>query len=175
MIFKPLKLTGAWLIEPEPFKDERGTFSRTFCAQEFAKHGLVTDFPQHSFATTNKCGTVRGMHFQQAPHGEVKLVRCAAGAIYDVIVDLRPGSVTYRQWLGVELTQANGHQIYVPEGFAHGCQTLADNSSVQYLISTPYAPHAASGVRYNDPAIGVEWPLPVAALSARDEQWPDLS
>ncbi|MEZ5857063.1 MAG: dTDP-4-dehydrorhamnose 3,5-epimerase [Hyphomicrobiaceae bacterium] len=174
MIFKPLSLTGAWLIEPEPYRDDRGTFARTFCAEEFAANGLAITFPQHSLALTKARGTMRGMHFQRQPHAEIKLVRCVAGAVYDVIIDLRPKSATYGRWLGFELTQANGHQIYVPEGFAHGCQTLTDDASVQYLISKPYAPEAASGVRYNDPAFAITWPLPVTAISDRDAAWPLL-
>jgi dTDP-4-dehydrorhamnose 3,5-epimerase len=172
MKFNPARLHGAWLIEPSPYRDERGSFSRTFCLEAFGKQGLQTLYPQHSVATTALAGTVRGMHFQVPPHAEEKVVRCISGAIVDVIVDLRPESPTYLQWQAFELSAANGHQVYVPKGFAHGCQTIDDNTSVQYLISTPHAPEAASGVRYNDPQLRINWPLAVTVVSDRDLAWP---
>jgi dTDP-4-dehydrorhamnose 3,5-epimerase len=175
MIFTELALQGAWLIAPEPFTDERGSFARTFCAEEFARHSLDTIYPQHSLSTSKKRGTLRGLHFQLPPHDEVKVVRCVAGAIYDVVVDIRMGSPTYRKWVGVELSADNGHQIYVPRGFAHGHMTLTDNASVLYLISAPYAPGAAAGVRYDDPAIGVKWPMMPIVVSERDKSWPRLT
>ena len=174
MLFKPARLAGAWLIEPTSYRDERGSFTRTFCEAQFAQHGLETRYPQHSIAISNKKGTLRGLHFQRAPHEEVKLVRCVAGAIYDVIVDLRPASPTYLQWQAFELSDKNGHQVYVPPGFAHGCQALTDDAAVSYVISTPHAAQAASGVRYDDPKLGVRWPLAVSVIAARDADWPLL-
>jgi dTDP-4-dehydrorhamnose 3,5-epimerase len=175
MRFEALSLEGAWLVSPEPFVDARGSFARSFCRDEFRSNGLATDFPQHSLAQTRQQGTVRGLHFQRAPHTEVKLVRCVAGAMYDVIVDLRPQSPTYRKWVGVELSAANGRAIYVPKGFAHGCQTLTNDVTVLYLISEPYVPEAADGVRHDDPALGITWPLPVGQISDRDLSWPWLA
>ncbi|MDX2157749.1 MAG: dTDP-4-dehydrorhamnose 3,5-epimerase [Hyphomicrobiaceae bacterium] len=174
MQFKPLALGGSWLIEPEPFRDERGAFMRTFCEAEFGSLGLVDRFPQHSLSVSHRRGTLRGLHFQRCPHAEVKVVRCVGGVIFDVIVDLRPESATYRQWVGVELSAANGRAIYVPEGFAHGCQTLTDDAVVCYLISSPYEPDAASGVRFDDPVLAIGWPLPVSSISERDRSWPGL-
>ena len=172
MRFHETKLRDAWLIEPEPVRDERGFFARTFCVREFAERGLVTDFVQHSVSQTKAKGTVRGMHFQRPPHAEVKLVSCAKGALLDVIIDLRPNSPTYRQWQGFELTPDNRRRLYVPEGFAHGFQTLTDDTETAYLISAFYAPEAASGVRHDDPAFAIDWPLPVTVISEKDRSWP---
>src|SRR5262245_25420335 len=155
MRFLETKLPGAWLIEPEPVVDNRGHFMRTFCAREFADRSLVTAFPQHSLSATKARGSVRGMHFQRAPHTEVKLVACAKGAMLDVIVDLRADSPTHGKWQGFELTAVNGHQLYIPAGFAHGFQTLTDDVETRYLISQFYVPSASAGVRYNDPAFGI--------------------
>lgn len=174
MLFKPTGLHEAWLIEPTPHVDHRGAFARTFCVQEFGANDLETQFPQHSTSVSVCRGTLRGLHYQLAPHDEVKVVRCVAGAIYDVIVDLRPQSPTYRQWQGFELTAANGHQLYIPKGFAHGHQTLTDNASVFYLISAPYMPGAARGIRYDDPLLDIAWPTPVSTMSDRDRTWPLL-
>ena len=174
MIFKPSRLAGAWLIEPTPHVDERGRFARAFCEAEFAEHGLETRFPQHSISVSKLAGTLRGLHFQMAPHGEIKVVRCVSGAIVDVIVDLRPDSPTYLQWEAFDLSAENGCQVYVPKGFAHGCQTLCDDAAVHYLISVPFVPGAAAGVRYDDPRLAIRWPRPVAAISRNDEQWPLL-
>jgi dTDP-4-dehydrorhamnose 3,5-epimerase len=174
MRFDETKLTGAWLIEPLPARDHRGSFARTFCAREFATHRLVTDFVQHSTSLSLTRGTLRGMHFQRAPHGEVKVVSCLKGALWDVIIDLRPGSLTYRCWQGFELTGENRRQLYVPEGFAHGFQTLCDDTEASYLISAFYAPEAATGVRYDDPAFTIDWPLPVTVISEKDRSWPDF-
>lgn len=174
MRFLETKLCGAWLIEAEPVYDERGFFARTFCAREYATRGLTTRFVQNSTSHSKLRGTLRGMHFQRAPHGEVKVVSCLKGAIWDVIIDLRPGSSSYRQWQGFELTAQNRRQLYVPEGFAHGFQTLCDDTEVGYLISAFYAPEAACGVRYDDPAFAIEWPLPVTAISEKDLSWPDF-
>jgi dTDP-4-dehydrorhamnose 3,5-epimerase len=174
MRFSQLELCGAWLIEPVPARDERGFFARTFCAQEFEDHGLTSRFVQHNTSASVVTGTLRGMHFQRAPHGEVKVVSCLKGAIWDVIIDLRPRSPTYRQWQGFELSAANRSQLYVPKGFAHGFQTLCDDVEVGYLISAFYAPAAADGVRHDDPAFAIEWPLPVSVISEKDRTWPDF-
>jgi dTDP-4-dehydrorhamnose 3,5-epimerase len=172
MRFSNTELCGACLIEPTPARDERGFFARTFCVKEFKQQGLTTRFVQHNVSQSARRGTLRGMHFQSAPHGEVKVVTCLKGAIWDVIIDLRPKSQTYRQWRGFELTAGNRHQLYVPKGFAHGFQTLCDDVEVGYLISAFYAPAAASGVRYDDPAFAIAWPLPVSAISEKDRAWP---
>ncbi len=174
MRFEAISLDGAWLVHPEPMQDDRGFFVRTFCVNEFRDRGLETEFPQHSVSCSFRKGTVRGMHFQRSPHGEVKLVRCLSGSICDVIIDIRPESPTFRQWRGFELSADNGLQLYIPKGFAHGFQTLSDDTRVNYLISEFYAPAAASGVRYNDPAFDVAWPLPVTTIAVKDLQWPDF-
>lgn len=173
MQFLPTELKGAYIIEPTPASDERGRFERSFCTREFQSAGLHTEFVQHSQSWSSSQGTLRGMHFQRAPHGEIKLVRCLRGRIWDVILDLRVASPTFRCWQGFGLSEDNRHQLYVPEGFAHGFQTLTDDVEVGYMISTPYAADHASGVRHDDPAFGIEWPLPVAAISTRDRNWPD--
>jgi dTDP-4-dehydrorhamnose 3,5-epimerase len=172
MQFCPAALNGAWLIELDPVQDERGFFARTFCAREFAAHGLETEFPQHSTSYSAVRGTVRGLHFQREPHSEAKLVRCLRGEIWDVIVDLRPDSPTFRRWEGVTLSAGNRRQIYVPKGFAHGFQTLTDEVEVSYLISAYYVPESASGVRFDDPVFAISWPLPVTVISDRDRSWP---
>jgi dTDP-4-dehydrorhamnose 3,5-epimerase len=174
MQFTKTDLEGAWLIEPAPMRDARGWFARTFCEQEFAANGLETRFVQHSTSQNERKGTLRGMHFQRPPHAEVKLVRCLKGAVLDVVVDLNPGSATYRQWRGFELSADNRRQLYIPRGFAHGFQTLQDDSEVGYLISEFYTPEASAGVRWNDPAFGVVWPLPISVISEKDRAWPDF-
>lgn len=175
MKFTKTELNGAWLVEPEPVRDTRGWFARTFCEQEFAAHGLETRFVQHSTSQNVERGTLRGMHFQTAQHAEVKLVRCLKGAILDVIIDLNPGSPTYRRWQSFELSTENMRQLYVPKGFAHGFQTLEDNCEIAYLISEFYAPAASTGLRWNDPAFGITWPLPVTVMSDKDKAWPDFA
>jgi dTDP-4-dehydrorhamnose 3,5-epimerase len=174
MIFNPTPLRNAYTIDWEPRSDERGLFARTFCAEEFGRHGLVSAFVQANISDNRLTGTVRGMHFQKPPHAEVKLVRCVRGAIFDVIIDIRPESPTYRMWFGTILSAENGTMMYVPEGFAHGYQTLADDSTAFYLVSEPYTPHAETGVRYDDPIIGVTWPLPTTNVSSKDSDWPLL-
>jgi dTDP-4-dehydrorhamnose 3,5-epimerase len=174
MRFEKTKLHGAWLIEAESAHDHRGFFARTFCVREYEERGLTTRFVQNSTSHSNTRGTLRGMHFQRAPHGEVKVVSCLRGALWDVIIDLRRESPTYRQWQGFELTAANQRQLYIPEGFAHGFQTLCDDTRAGYLISAFYVPQAAGGVRYDDPAFAVEWPLPVSVISEKDRSWPDF-
>lgn len=168
-------LRDAWLIEPLAVRDERGSFTRTFCRGEFAEHGLQTVFVQHSCSRSHIRGTIRGMHFQRAPHAEVKIVSCRSGAIWDVIIDLRTGSPTYCRWQGFELTADSNRQLYVPAGFAHGFQSLCADTEVSYLISAFYAPTAAAGVRYDDPAFDINWPLHVAAISEKDRSWPDFA
>jgi len=175
MLFRPTRLAGVRLIDLEPARDERGFFARTFCVEEFAAQGLETRFVQHSLSHTARAGSVRGMHFQHAPHQEVKLLQCVRGAIHDVLVDLRPESPTHLQWEGYELTLENRRQLYVPAGLAHGFQTLAPDTEVAYLISAFYAPTAAAGIRHDDPAFGIAWPLPVADISAKDRAWPDFT
>jgi dTDP-4-dehydrorhamnose 3,5-epimerase len=175
MRFSETELCGAWLIEPVPASDDRGFFARTFCAREYAEHGLTTSFVQNSTSYSVERGTLRGMHFQRAPHGEVKVVSCLRGALWDVIIDLRSESPTYGRWQGFELTAQNRRQLYVPKGFAHGFQTLCDDTDAGYLITTFYAPGAASGVRSCDPAFAIDWPLPVRVISDKDKAWPEFS
>jgi len=174
MKFIPLRLSGAYLIEPEPIRDERGHFSRVFCREEFQKRGLNPHLQQCSCSFNLKAGTVRGMHFQKDPYGEEKLVRCTQGAICDVIVDLRPDSETYRQWESVILNSTNQHSLYIPQGFAHGFQTLEDHTEVFYQISTPYVPTAASGVRYNDPSLNIIWPQAITVIAPKDLKFAEL-
>ncbi len=171
MRFLPTKLEGAFIIEAEPAEDSRGLFARTFGAREFKEHGLATVFVQCSTSFSVRRGTLRGMHYQGPPACEAKLVRCVAGAVYDVIVDLRPESPTYLQHVGVELTARNRRSIYVPEMFAHGFQTLEDNAEVFYQISEFYAPDKATGLRFDDPKLGIVWPLPVSCISEKDQNW----
>jgi dTDP-4-dehydrorhamnose 3,5-epimerase len=175
LLFMQTDLDGAWLVDQEPAGDNRGFFSRAFCMREFAAHGLVTDFVQHSLSFSALRGTLRGMHFQAEPHGEVKVVECVKGAIWDVIVDVRQQSCTLGRWKGVELNAENRRQLYIPEGFAHGFITLSDDTEVRYLISAFYEPSAARGFRHDDPAFAIPWPLPVAAISDKDRNWPDFA
>ncbi len=173
MIFAETKLKGAFVLEPERREDHRGFFARTFCKHEFEAHGLNPRVVQCNIAYNKRKGTLRGMHFQDPPHQEAKLVRCTKGAIYDVILDLRPASPTYKQWVSVELTEENHKMLYVPEGFGHGYQTLTETTEIIYQVSQFYAPESARGVRHNDPAFGIQWALPVAVISPVDEGWPD--
>lgn len=175
MQFEPLQLAGAFLIRPEPIRDDRGFFARSFCADEFAAHGLKDGFVQCNISYNARKGTVRGMHFQLHPHEEVKLVRCTAGAIHDVIVDLREGSPTRGQWLAAELTAANRHMLYVPEGFAHGFKTLADETEVFYQMGSAYVPGSAAGLRYDDPALAIDWPTGEVVISDRDLSYPPFA
>ena len=172
MIFKEAKLRGAYIIEPELIEDERGFFARTWGQEEFASRGLNPKLVQCNSSLNKQTGTLRGMHYQVPPHEEAKLVRCSAGAIYDVIVDLRRDSPTWGKWLGVELTSRNRLMVYVPEGFAHGFQTLEDDSEVFYQVSEYYYPESARGVRWDDPAFGIEWPLGISVISERDRSHP---
>jgi dTDP-4-dehydrorhamnose 3,5-epimerase len=174
MIFKETKLKGAYIIEIELMEDERGFFARSFCVKEFKEYGLNPNIAQCNISYNEKKGTLRGMHYQVAPHEEVKLVRCTMGAIYDVIIDLRPDSLTFKQWLAVELTKENRRLLYVPEGFAHGFQTLEGHTEVLYQISEFHHPEWARGVRWNDPTFGIFWPVNVEIISIGDQQYPDF-
>jgi dTDP-4-dehydrorhamnose 3,5-epimerase len=175
LIFTETKLPGAFVIEPERREDERGFFARTFCKREFESRGLNSQVAQCNTSFNKKKGILRGMHFQAAPFGEVKLVRCTAGAIYDVIIDLRPASHTFKGYFGVELSAENGAMLYIPEGFAHGFQTLRDGSEVFYQMSQVYSPEHARGVRWNDPAFGIEWPADERIIVERDRTYPDFA
>ena len=175
MKFSRTSLAGAWLIELELRADERGFLARTFCEKEFAALGLNTDWPQCNLTLTKQCGMIRGMHFQAEPKPEIKLIRCAAGKIFDVIVDVRRGSPTFGKWEGFELSAENRRQLYVPGGFAHGFQCLTDNGEMFYQMSEFYFPELARGLRWNDPVVNIRWPLPMATLSERDRQLPLLA
>lgn len=172
MIFTPTALGGATIVEIERLEDARGHFARTFCEREFAARGLAARMVQSNTSFTRRAGTLRGMHFQAAPHAEDKLVRCTRGAIWDAIIDLRPQSPTYCRWIGVELSESNGRMLVVPQGFAHGYVTLTDDVVVDYQISEFFAPEAARGVRHDDPAFGIAWPVPVRSMSERDASCP---
>lgn len=174
MIFTESPLAGAYTIELTRIEDDRGFFARTYDAESFAARGLPAEMPQCSVSFNAHKGTLRGMHFQAAPHGEDKLVRCTSGAIFDVIVDLRPDSPTQRRWFGIELTAENRLSVFVPKWFAHGFVTLKDDTEVFYMISAPYAPGYERGVRWNDPALAIRWPIEPAILSARDAGFPLL-
>ena len=174
MQFSEIKLKGAYLVRLQKIEDERGYFARSWCGDEFRRAGLNPGMVQLNVGFNRKRGTIRGMHFQMSPHAEAKYIRCTRGGIYDVIVDLRETSPTFRQWYGMELTAENGLSLYAPEGFAHGYQTLSDETEMCYMTSASYAPGAARGVRWNDPAFDIRWPLPVAVISAQDRGWPDF-
>ena len=174
MRFTETTVPGAWLIELEPIADDRGWFARTFCAEEFAAHGLDPAVAQCNASFNVRGGTLRGMHYQAEPHGEAKLVRCTRGAIFDVLVDLRAGSPAFCGWTGHELTDTNGRMLYAPVGTAHGFVTLAEDTEVLYQMSYPYVPDAARGVRFDDPAFGIEWPVAPAVISERDRGFPDF-
>lgn len=173
MIFTKTPLEGAFTIEVEKREDDRGFFARTFCANEFEQHGLVNRIVQTNMSRTLKKGTVRGMHYQIPPYQETKLVRCTQGAIFDVIIDLRKESPTYKQWFGVELSAENYKMLFVPRDFAHGFVTLTDNVEVTYEVSEFYTPNSESGIRFNDPEINIQWPVEVTDTSEKDANWPD--
>ncbi len=175
MIFTPTALSGAFVIELEKREDERGYFARSFCADEFSRHGLEPKVVQCNISFNKSRGTLRGMHFQQAPYAEVRLVRCTRGAVHDVIIDLRRNSPTFKQSFAVDLTPDNGKMLYVPQGFAHGFLTLADNTEVFYQMSEFYHPESAGGVRYNDAAFGIQWPEEVKVIAEKDTAYPDFS
>lgn len=172
MIFNPTKLEGSYVIDLEPFSDERGWFARYYCKNEFQQISHQQEWVQMNHSVTYEKGTLRGMHFQLPPFREIKMVRCIAGVIFDVIVDIRKDSPTFLQWTGVELSADNKKMLYIPEGFAHGFQALTSNCELLYHHSAYYTPGAEGGLRYNDPAMKIEWPLPVTVLSARDANHP---
>ncbi len=176
MIFTETKLKGAFMIDIEPREDERGFFARAWCKREFEQHGLLLRVVQANMNFSKKKGTLRGLHYQSPSHAEIKLIRCTKGAIYDVIVDLRPDSDTHKQWVGVELNADYHRMLYVPEGFAHGYQTLEDNTEVFYPVSSFYRPEAERGVRWDDLAFAVRWPtVEERIISEKDRCWPDYS
>ncbi|MPZ78386.1 MAG: dTDP-4-dehydrorhamnose 3,5-epimerase [Deltaproteobacteria bacterium] len=174
MIFTETKLPGAYIIELERLADERGFFARAFCRDEFEQHGLNSSVAQCNISFNRKKGTLRGMHYQVAPHSEAKLVTCVAGSVYDVIIDLRTDSATYSQWLAVELSAHQRSMLYIPEGFAHGFQTLEDDTEVFYQMFQFYQPAAGRGVRWDDPAFAIRWPDGPRILSDRDRSYPDF-
>jgi dTDP-4-dehydrorhamnose 3,5-epimerase len=173
MTFKETPLSGAFTIALAAMADSRGSFARTFCQRSFAEQGIAFPVAQCNRSRNTKRGTLRGMHFQRAPHEEAKLVRCSRGAVWDVIVDLRPGSATLGKWFGVELSERNDISLYVPAGFAHGFQTLTDDVTLEYTMSAFYEPSSADGVRWDDPAFGIAWPIATPILSERDRTYPD--
>jgi dTDP-4-dehydrorhamnose 3,5-epimerase len=173
--FTPGRVHGAFVIDLDRRSDERGFFARLWCGEELAAQGLSAHVAQINTAVSPQRGTLRGMHYQVAPHEEVKIVRCARGAIFDVALDLRASSPTYRQWMGAELTAENARMLYVPQGCAHGYLTLADDTEVIYLASQPYEAAAARGVRYDDPSFGISWPVAVMVISGADRGWPLVS
>jgi dTDP-4-dehydrorhamnose 3,5-epimerase len=174
MIFTESPLPGAFLVDFAPIADERGFFARAYCAEEFAARGLGPELRQCSVSYNTRKGTLRGLHYQRAPHEEHKLVRCTAGAIFDVIVDIRPRSPHYRRWFSTQLTSQNRRSLFIPPGFAHGFITLSDQTEVYYMISVPHAPEHGQGFRWSDPAFGIEWPLAPSVISPRDAAYPLL-
>ncbi len=169
MIFHKTSLPGLFVIDMQPFVDDRGLFARTFCAREFSERGLETHYVQCNHSSTKSKGTIRGMHYQNPPHAEVKLIRCTSGAVWDVVIDVRAGSPTFLQHVGVELSAINGKMMYIPKGFAHGFQTLSDEAQLAYQHSSYYYPDAESGLHYADPALNIAWPLPVSRISEKDK------
>jgi len=173
MEFIETRLKGAFVVRLKRIEDQRGFFARGFCHDEFLAHGLNANMQQLNIGFSHLKGTVRGLHYQKAPHQEAKFVRCTSGAIYDVAVDLRPDSPTRGEWVGLELTAGNGTMLYAPEGFAHGYQALTDGAEMYYMTSVPYAPGAGAGVRFDDPALRIDWPLAVSVVSDQDRTWPN--
>lgn len=172
MIFTPTPIEGVFVISPEARSDERGFFARIFCAEEFAKYGLNSQWVQMNNSFTTQKGTIRGLHFQRAPSAEVKLVRCIRGIVWDVVVDLRSDSPTFGKWYAAELSAENRAMMYVPEGVAHGFQSLTDDSELLYMVSAAYSPMCEGGLRFDDPTVGITWPLSVSVLSDRDRNLP---
>jgi dTDP-4-dehydrorhamnose 3,5-epimerase len=172
--FEPTFIDGLFVIRPEIKIDDRGSFHRTFCESEFAEQNLATHFLQTSCSFNTTRGTFRGLHWQESPHAEVKLVRCVFGGIFDIAVDLRPLSKTYLKWFGIELSSSNRLQLYIPRGLAHGFLTLADNTEVLYNITPAHAPESARGARWNDPALQITLPIPITVISERDKNYPDF-
>ncbi len=173
MIVLPIKIARGYVIDLERREDHRGFFARSWCQEEFRAHGLNPRVAQVNVGFSRKKGTLRGLHYQLPPYEEARLVRCTMGAIYDVIVDLRPDSSTHKQWVGVELTAENRRMLHIPEGCAHGYETLVDNTEMYYQTSQFYAPEYVRGIRHDDPTFGIEWPLPVDVISDADRSWPD--
>ena len=171
MIFEETKLKGAWIISPKLICDERGFFARVVCENEFKEHGLPNYWAQQNISFNHKKGTLRGLHYQKDDAAEIKLIRCTAGAIYDVIVDLRKDSPTYLKWIGVELSAENHKMLYVPKNFAHSYITLTDNAEIFYLVSEFYTPGAENGLRYDDPSINIDWPIKPEVISDKDKNW----
>jgi len=174
MIFNPTPLGGAYVVEIEKMRDERGFFARSYCVEEFAAHGLEPLGVQCNISHNARMGTLRGMHLQEPPNAEAKLVRCTRGALFDVIIDLRPEAPTYCQWFGIDLTADNYSMLYVPRGCAHGFQTLEDHTEVCYQMSRAYSAQGARGVRWDDPLFLIKWPLPVTSISERDQSYPEF-
>ena len=175
MIFNETKLKGAFIIDLEQHQDDRGFFARTFCQKELEANGLIADVAQANLSLSKTRGTLRGMHYQKSPFEETKLVRCTKGALYDVIIDLRPDSPTYKKWIGVELTADNYRMLFVPKNFVHGFITLTDDTEVTYMVSQFYAPGSELGIRWNDPQFGIQWPVNVQVISEKDAGWPDFA
>lgn len=176
MRFLETFIEGVYSIEPHRFEDERGFFAPSFSAKEFAARGLCSTFLETNISYSKNRGTVRGMHYQAAPHGQAKLVRCTRGTVFDVAVDLRPASATFKQWIGVELSEENRHMLYLPADCAHGYQTLVDDTEVFYMVSEVYVPQSGRGFRWNDPAFGIDWPNADArVLNKRDQDYPDFT
>lgn len=173
MIFNKTTLMDAFIIEPKKIKDERGFFARVWCKKEIYSNGMIPELVQANIGYNKKRGTLRGLHFQISPHEEVKILRCTRGAIFDVIVDLRKDSPTYTRWEGFELTEDNHRMVYVPKGFAQGYITLADNTEIYYQTSEYFAPAHARGLRFDDPAINIRWPIEIKIISDNDRSWPD--
>ena len=175
MKFTETPIGGVLLIDLDPIEDERGFFARTYCEEEFRRLGLEPHIAQSSMSWNARSGTVRGMHYQRDPHGEVKLVRCTSGAVHDIVIDLRRESPTFRRWFGADLTARNRRMLYIPQGIAHGYQSLENETEIIYSMSTPYCPEAAAGVRWDDPAFAVRWPLDVTVIAERDRTYPDFA
>ncbi len=174
MVFKDTELKDAYIIELERLSDERGFFSRTYCEHEFREHGIEHHIVQANVSYNKVKGTLRGMHYQMQSYGEAKLIRCTKGAIYDVIIDIRPDSKSYKNWISVELNEQNHRMLYVPEGFAHGFITLEDSTEVSYQMSEFYKPGVGKGIRWNDPAFAINWPVAVSEISEKDKNWTDF-
>jgi dTDP-4-dehydrorhamnose 3,5-epimerase len=172
MIFTRCAVRDAWLIEPTPHSDFRGRFMRAWCMKEFEQNGIIFTPLQANIGFSHTRGTIRGMHYQTSPADEAKLVRCTHGSMFDVVLDLRPDSPTYRSWYGTTLSAENGQMLVVPEGCAHGCQSLEDDTEFFYMASALYSPDHATGVRHDDPAFSIAWPLPVTLISDQDRNWP---
>jgi dTDP-4-dehydrorhamnose 3,5-epimerase len=175
MLFSKARLADTWLLELEPRSDERGFFARVFCAAEFAAHGLVTSFPQMNTNFSVHAGTLRGLHMQSGAHAEAKLVRCLSGTAFEMLVDLRPDSPTYGQWESFVLRPSDRRLLYAPPGTAHGFLALEDNTEITYFASQPYTPGAEHGVRWDDPGLALEWPIPITHVSEKDRNWPDMA